>query len=257
MYRQHCALALAALACLLAFQGTVSAQEDDEPIFLTDRPDFTETSFVVPTHHLQLESGITWTDEPGKGGHTLNLPELLLRYGIGKNTELRFVPTDFVRSGRAGQRSNLFADSYLGIKHQFFSPDKGYGLALIPAVTLPTGSGSENSGGVNPELVVAWSKELGERWSVGGLLGAEYPRDGNGRTFHFVPTVSFGYLLGGGFGTFFEWAADLTSGRDSHLFHHGYTYALSNRSQIDIHLGFGLTRAAPDFLIGAGYAVLF
>ncbi len=242
---------LAIIACLLAFQATAHAQDDDEPIFLTDRPDFTETSFVVPLHHLQLESGFTYTDEPGRGGHTLNLPELLLRYGVGKNTELRLVPSDFVRSGRSGQRNNLFADTYLGLKHQFFSPDKGYGLAIIPAITLPTGSGDESSGAINPEFVLAWSKELTDRWSVGGLLGAEYPREGNQRNFHFVPTVSFGYVLGGGFGTFFEWAADITQGRDSHLFHHGYTYALGKR------FGFGLTRAAPEFMIGAVYAVLF
>jgi hypothetical protein len=246
---------LASIACLLAF-SPARAQEE-EPDFLTDRPDFTETSFVVPLHSLQLESGFTWTDEPGKGGHTFSLPELLLRYGIGPKTELRFGAPDFIRSGRAGNRSNLFGDTYLGMKQQLVSSGKGHGLALIPAITVPAGSGDASSGAIDPEIVLAWSKGLNERWSVGGLLGVAYPHEGYGRTFHFIPTVSFGYSLGARVGTFFEWAADLASGKDSHLFHHGYTYALSERSQMDVHIGVGLSRAAPDLLIGAGYAIRF
>ena len=73
-----------------------------------------------------------------------------------------------------------------------------------------------------------------------------------------MPTVSFSYALGQRIGTFFEWAADFPSpGGDGHVFHHGYTYALTNRSQVDLHFGFGLTRTAPDFFIGAGYATRF
>lgn len=247
---------VACIACLLAFSAPAFCQEE-EPELLTDRPDFTETSFVVPPRSLQLESGFTWTDEPGKGGHTLNLPELLLRYGVGPKTELRFGAPDFVRSGRSGSRNNLFGDTYLGIKHQLIESGKGYGLALIPAVTIPTGSGDASSGGIDPELFLAWSKDLNERWSIAGLLGAAYPREGFGRTFHFIPTVSLGYSVSDRIGTFFEWAADFAPGRDSHLLHHGYTYALSPRSQVDIHFGFGVTRVAPDFFIGAGYAIRF
>jgi hypothetical protein len=255
MRRPGLTLSLASIACLLALLPV--AAQDEEPELITDRPDFTESSLVIPRGAFQLESGFTWTDETGKGDHTFSLPELLLRYSVGPMTELRLGAPDFIRSGRSGNRSNLFGDTYFGLKQQLVASDKPYGLALIPAVTLPTGSGDASSGAIDPELFLAWSKDLNERWSVAGLLGAAYSHEGHGRTFHFIPTVSFSYSVGERVGTFFEWAADLAPGRDSHLFHHGYTYALNERSQVDIHFGVGLTRAAPDFLIGAGYAIRF
>ena len=62
----------------------------------TDRPDFTESSVTVPRGRLQMESGVTWSDEPG-GSEVLSGPELLFRYGLFEKTELRFVPPDYLR----------------------------------------------------------------------------------------------------------------------------------------------------------------
>ncbi|HTE19779.1 MAG TPA: transporter, partial [Armatimonadota bacterium] len=228
------------------------------PELLTDRPDFTESSFVVPLHSLQLEAGFTYTDEAGGAGQVFNVPELLLRYGFGRRTELRVGVPDFTRSRLAGGRGSDFGDLYLGIKHQLGPTDAKYGFALIPAVTLPTGGRRVSSGAVDPEMVVTWSKDLSERWAVGGILGFGLPTVDGERSFNFFPAVSFGRSISARWGTFFEWAAEFPEGGgSSQLLHHGYTYALTPVSQLDLHFGFGITRAAPDFFIGAGYAVRF
>ena len=245
---------LSLLAPISGYAGEPGA----EPEILTDRPDFTETSFVVPRGSLQLESGFTYTDEADGGGHTLNLPELLLRYGIGPRTELRLGVPDFLHTRAAGVRHGSFGDTYFGFKQQLAAEGAPFGFAVIPAIMIPTGSGGSSSGAIDPEVVFTWSRDLSERWSIGGIVGFAYPREGGGRTLHIVPTVSLGYSLTSRIGTFLEWAADLPApGRDAHLLHHGYTYALSPTSQVDIHFGFGITRAAPDFFIGGGYAVRF
>jgi Putative MetA-pathway of phenol degradation len=245
------------LLTLVTLPGAYSqpSAAEQEPELLTDRPDFTETSFVVPLHRLQLEAGFTYADGAG-GERTFNAPELLLRYGVASRTELRLGLPDYVRVRGNGQRVGQFGDTYLGVKQQLGPPGARFGLALIPAVTLPTGGSQLTSDRVDPEIVLAWSRDLSAAWSVGGIFGYARPTEDGSRNDTFFPTVSFGRALSDRWGTFFEWAAEFPErGGDVHLFHHGYTYALRSNSQLDLHFGVGLTRAAPDFFIGAGFAV--
>lgn len=230
----------------------------DVPEFRTDRPDFTETSFVVGPRVLQFESGFTWTDEADRSARTLNLSEFLLRYGVGPCTELRVGLPDFIHSTGGGRRSSLLGDTYLGAKQQLLPSNGRYGLSLIPAISVPTGSGDASSGAVDPELVITWSVDLTDRWSLGGILGNAWVHQQGGRRHHFFPTVALGTSLTDRIGTFVEWAATFEAGGpESHLFHHGYTYALSPSSQLDLHLGVGLSSTAPDFFVGMGYSARY
>jgi hypothetical protein len=230
-----------------------SQEAGEEPELLTDRPDFTETSVVVPLRSLQVESGFTYSDDPD-GTHTWSGPELLLRYGIGPRTELRLGLPDYIRV-RGGTRVGAFGDTYLGFKQQLARPGARMAWALIPAVTLPTGGSRVTSDRVDPEIVLTWARDLSETWSVGGIVGYARPTEDGERNPVVFPTVSFGRSLSDRWGTFFEWAAEFPErGGDVHLFHHGYTYALRSNVQLDVHLGFGLSDAAPDFFIGAGFA---
>jgi len=242
--------------CSLAPQPARAGDAPKEaPEILTDRPDFTETSFVVPLHRLQFESGFTYTDETGDSGHLFNFPEILLRYGFGRRTELRVGVPDFVSSRLRGARGDGFGDLYLGFKQQLGPPDAAYGFALIPAVTIPTGSDRFSSGEVDPEIVFTWSRDLSEKWSVGGIVGFAWPTAGGDRSLNVFPTVSFGRSLSDRWGTFLEWAAEFPeAGGNVHLLHHGYTYLVNPNTQLDLHFGFGVSRAAPDFFIGAGFS---
>jgi Putative MetA-pathway of phenol degradation len=246
-----------ALLALAVAPAAVSQppETEEEPELLTDRPDFTETSFVVPLRRLQIEGGFTYADG-ADGEHAFNAPELLLRYGIAPRTELRLGLPDYVRVRGNGRRVGQFGDTYLGFKQQLGPPGARYGVALIPAVTLPTGGSQLTSDHVDPEIVLAWSRDLSAAWSVGGLLGYARPTEDGSRNGIFFPTVSFGHALSDRWGTFFEWGAEFPErGGDVHFLHNGYTYALRSNSQLDVHFGVGLTRAAPDFFIGAGFAV--
>jgi hypothetical protein len=54
---------------------------------------------------------------------------------------------------------------------------------------------------------------------------------------------------------FIEYAGEFPErGGDVHLLHHGYTYGAGPNRQFDVHFGVGLSSAAPDFFIGAGFA---
>lgn len=247
---------LAKLALVALSLGLVTAARAEEPEFLTDRPDFTESSFVVPRGMLQLESGFTWVDDPD-GTESFNIPELLLRWGVGKRTELRLGVPQYFRSWGRGRRTDGLGDTYLGMKQQF-GPLHGWDLALIPAVYLPTGGRAFTSDGFDPEVKLTWGRDLAERWSLSGMFTFYWPTEGNRRNFTWQNTVSLGYSLGGRWATFLEYANALPErGGDEHLVHHGYTYALTSTSQLDLHFGFGLSEAAPDFFLGGGYSVRF
>jgi outer membrane putative beta-barrel porin/alpha-amylase len=246
-----------ALPAGIAVSGVEAAAGTEEmPELQTDRPDFTETSVVVPRGSLQIEGGFTATDGTGSD-RLLNAPELLLRYGVGPHIEVRIALPDYVIA-RGTSRIGQFADAYLGLKLQLLPSGARTGVALIPAVTLPTGGHDATSHRVDPALVLAWSRELSEAWSVGGGVGLAWPTEEGARNRTSALTLSFGHGLSDRWGTFFEWAAEFPGrGGDIHLLHHGYTYAVTSVSQADFHLGLGLSSAAPDFFLGGGFAVRY
>jgi hypothetical protein len=243
-------------ACLLLTPAAGTRAHSGVAPLVTDRPDFTESALVVPVGSLQLEAGFTWTDLDGSA-RLFNLPELLLRYGLARRLEVRLGPPEWSVLRGGGARASGWGDTYTGIKYQL-GPAAAWDLALIAGANLPTGARALTSSRVDPELQLAWGRGLPGRWSVTGLLGGSWPTDEGTSNFTGLVTVAVARELTSRITTFFEYAGALPErGASAHLLHHGYTYALSPASQVDLHIGFGLSRAAPDFFIGAGYAIRF
>ena len=63
---------------------------------VTDRPDITESSIVIPAGGVQVENGLTWTADHGQ--RTAEAPQSLLRVGVGGRTEVRLGIPDYVYS---------------------------------------------------------------------------------------------------------------------------------------------------------------
>lgn len=53
----------------------------------TDRPNETESPNSVTTHHLQVENGISFEQDDNE--KTYEIPEVVMRYGVFKNAEIR------------------------------------------------------------------------------------------------------------------------------------------------------------------------
>ena len=73
--------------------GLNAGRDSVSPAIVTDRPDITESSIVVPKGSLQAESGLTLTSD--HGWRTVDLSETLLRLGVESRTELRLVVPDY------------------------------------------------------------------------------------------------------------------------------------------------------------------
>lgn len=244
--------ALAASAPAPAAAG--DAKPEERPALAPDRPDFTENPLVQAYRSLQLESGLTY-EKGSDGTKFFNAPEALLRWGAWRKTELRLGLPDYFRAWGGGARTSGFSDTYIGLKHQLVAEDKPFTLALMPGLTVPTGSGAFSTGAVDPEVQFIWGRTLNDKTALSGLFAGFWTKNEFDRDFSWRATISLGRSLGGPWGSFLEYAGDYVPGSDSHVIHQGVTYALSGDSQVDIHYGFGLSRAAPDFFIGAGYVV--
>jgi len=126
---------VAPLLCV-CFLGETAA--DNAVTIATDRPSVTASSPTVPQGGLQIESGLQATDNGGEW--TLDAPELLLRYGVLRKTELRLVLPNYVLTLPAqGSSPHGFGDVAVAIGQQL-GPIAGFDLALIPSVSLPSGA---------------------------------------------------------------------------------------------------------------------
>jgi hypothetical protein len=248
--RRRGGFAMVPLACAtLATTAGVGLAEG----LLTDRPDFTETSTVIRAGGFQLEGGITRAQE--QSDWELAGPELLMRLGLWKRVELRLGAPDAVVSDARTTPLDLdIGEAYLGFKVQLGPDGAPWGAALIPAATFPMGDEEELRG--IPELVATWATDLPRNMSLGGIVGYAWLEQADAGEDVLFPTVSLGVPFGENVGAFFEWAAEFSDGVDSaHLFHQGFTFAISPRFQLDLHYGVGLTEPAPDFFLGGGFAL--
>lgn len=240
-----------------AFLATLGANAQDEPdVIATDRPDFTETAFVVKRGVFQLETGFTY--QRSDGAYSFGGPEALLRYGVGKKFELRLGLPNYTNLRLNRRTTSGIGATYLGFKYQVGPLPGDVGVSLIPAVFAPTGGNDFNSGDWDPEIKLCLSKNINDRFTINGMLYALCPREDGRRNFTLQQTLSLSYGLGGRWGSFYEIVNTFPNrGETQHFYHAGITYLINNNTQLDVHLGVGLSRAAPDHLLAFGYSVRF
>jgi hypothetical protein len=88
------------------------AQANQE--IVTDRPDITEASTVIPVGSVQSENGVTWTKD--RGVSTWDLPETLFRIGLTSRTELRLTPPGYFNEIHPERMVAGFGDMSIGVK---------------------------------------------------------------------------------------------------------------------------------------------
>lgn len=220
---------------------------------VTDRPDVTEAATVVPQDSLQIENGFTQASDHGTG--TLDLSESLIRYGLSDGTELRFgVPNAFFRDA-GGQPASGFSDLSFGIKQQLGPLPGNFDVAVIAALSFPTGAKRESSHGFDPFIKLPWSRPLTEKWSFGGMFSGFWETVDYRHRLLWEPTFYLERELTKKTDAFVEFVGDyFAHGSTKEFIHFGMAYRSTARSQLDFHFGFGLTEATPNHFFAAGYS---
>jgi len=256
------------LVGLIHFPDSSSCQ-GEIPDLVTDRPDQTESSVVVPPGYFQLEMGWTHSenDDDGEDFESDTLPEALLRIGISPGWELRlgapvhnWEDIDF-DDGSPSSDEEGWGDMDVGVKKYLWAecgmcPE----AAILAHLSIPTGEGGFSSERADPSFRLSLSHTLSDRLSVGYNLGAAWEtvedslgdRD-TGSVFQY--TTAVGYSVTDRLGMYVELFGDIpmsADGTPANSFNGGFTYLVSDNFQLDVLSGVGLSDAADDWFVGAG-----
>lgn len=216
---------------------------------VTDRPDFTESPFVVPPGSIQLEAGLTmrFGQRPGETSG----PETLIRWGPAKKLEIRFEPPGYVH----GEALRGYTDLRIGMKVEA-GRFRNWNVGVIASLGLPTGDEEVSLGRPIPGLILAAGRDLTDAWAVGTQGSVE--RSGVGGGVVLSSTLVVGRALSPDLGVFLEVAAEREPNAAAmKAVHSGVTYLLSPLLQLDIHATRELARTRGSHSVGFGVSTRF
>lgn len=241
----------------------------NEPL-VTDRPDFTEASSTVGKGVVQVEFGYTYTYDTANNvserSHSLGEP--LWRIGMFADWfELRIAvfPTD-MRTRTAGVETNIDGaeDLYLGAKLGL-TPQVDHlpEMALIPQMTVPTGSAGFTNDEMLPGLVWIYAWEINDFIATAGQtqFNRSIDETSNNSYTEWSQSWTIAYTLTEDLGAYTEWYGLFPHSADTakpeHYFNGGFTLLLTDDVQWDIRGGVGLNSAADDYFLGSGLSIRF
>jgi len=235
--------------CILLAAG-VSYAQSVEPI-AADRPDQTESAFLVPAGSLQFETGLAFEreDEHTSG---FSLPGFLARYAVDRHIELRLAAEVVSHSSFGSHRSGL-TPLAIGTKLHLVEE---HGLipqtVLLAHLSLPgLASSVFRASRAAPSFRFSMQHSLDDQLSLGYNIGAEW--DGFSPDPIPLYTCSVGIAVSGQVGVFGEVYGFLPHvGGTDHRADAGLTLLLSPTVMIDLSGGIGLSTAAPGGFIALG-----
>lgn len=230
--------------------------------FCPERPGLDTPACILDAGKLQAEVGIAdWTldKQPDSRTDDIVAGDLLLRYGVGPSTEVRFGWTAFgherVRDRMTGAvtRESRTGDITLGIKQSLLNPDGDtLSIAILPSVSLPVGRTPIGAGDWGGSLLLPATYELNDtiQLELTPEVDAAVDEDGNGR--HLAYSVAGG--VGVKLGKALTATGELQTLRDDDPSEHAtedraslsLAYQFGKDVQIDVAGVAGLNHAAPD-----------
>ena len=238
-------VSLASFACKAA-----ECTQPDTPIE-TDRPDFTNSSIVVPVGSLQNENGIDTSRD--RGADILNGTNSRWRLGIAPCLEVLVDLPTYITTFRGAGPSG-FSDLAPAVKWQVSPLPGRFDLSLTVGAALPTGATGISGPGVQPYVQIPWSIALSDGWALTGME-TNFFAPSSDKKFTYQSTLVIEKEITERSFLFIEYVGGFPSnGRNSQLINSGGKYRIDDRQQIDFHVGVGLDRNAPGYIFGIGYS---
>ena len=250
------------LTALTTFAHAQAPTAPARPPLVTDRPDFTESSEVIRRGWLQFESGVAveWDGKDLLRTRSVSAPAALFRLGLGFRTELRIGAEGYVIERRETERTTGYSDVELGAKVWLMQEGRNpFALSLIPMVSLPAGDAGLSSDGVDPTLKVTWGRELPAELWIGGNVNFSWITEGGSHFSQQAVSLSVNREIGRGWNGYLEvyGFSRMTRTEGAGItVNGGVGRQFAGRVQIDMEAGRGLTEEAPDWFVGAGFALL-
>ncbi|SDF41447.1 Putative MetA-pathway of phenol degradation [Massilia sp. PDC64] len=247
------------LACLLAGLVSVPAARADDDTINPDRPNVANSSQVVGSRRVQLETGVQWDRQRDPDSHvrTLTTPTLL-RIGVADALELR-VETDGRTIEHASDPASGahtvsagWADLSAGVKWHIADQDgMRPSVGLIAEVALPTGSAGLRGSGFRPAVELPLEWDLGHEWSLGLMPGVVRDSDAT----YGVLAASIGKAFSERLHGFAEVAAPQIGHGTQTLVDAGVAWLVNKDCQVDAMVVHGLNRQTPGLSLAFGVSV--
>jgi hypothetical protein len=215
----------------------------------TDRPDQTESAFLVPKGWFQFELGLTM-QEIVKGQKEYELPTLLSKYGLSKRIELRLITANIHDNGLApveiGTRIALTEENKWMPK-----------TSLLMHIGFPKFASKKlQLDKLAPNFRISCQHTITNHMSLGYNLGAEW--DGFNNEAGWIYTLSPGFDISEKWYGYIEAFGVITKlDAPQHNIDGGFAYCVSPNFKIDLSSGFGISDAAPAWYLSAGASIRF
>ena len=252
------------LVTMILMQCNFLLAQEDHAI-ITDRPTQTVSSWTIPKHRLQIESGFQ-LQKTITGNITLNemvYQGALLRYGLLDNFELR-VSTNYAKSEITGEgvpddtvaTATGFTPLVVGFKILIVE-ENGWipRMSFVGSVVIPQAASEEMK-----VLHYAPSFRFTGEYTITDWVGFGFNvgTDWNAMEADAIGYVSgvFGFSVLPWFGAFAEYYAYLpgSNGDNQHSLDGGFTFPVRKNLQFDASAGIGLSSASPDYFVAAGFS---
>lgn len=242
---------------LIIYSTITFSQETKQVELIGDRPDQTESAFIVPKGYFQFEDGFLFENE-NSSVQNMSYSSMLLRYGLFENFELRFA-TEYNKTKSAGFSNHEgFTPISIGSKIHV-NKENGWipQIAFLVHINISkTGTKEFKQDYHSSQMALTFNHTLNEFWSVGYSLGVEFPSDVNYSVGTY--TIVSGFAVTEKMGMFIEAYGDFSQ----HIYadnriNAGVTFLALSNLQFDFAGGFGLSESSADNYFGFGLIYLF
>jgi outer membrane putative beta-barrel porin/alpha-amylase len=221
------------------------------PNIQTDRPSETESPYIVPKKHLQVESGFNF-ERVNHDSTAWLYPSTVWRLGVNENVELRLI-TELTTEKYKLNKASGFNPVMVGIKVKL-AKEKGLLplTSFIGHISIPGLAGKDlKETFPAPEFRFAMQHTLSKKFKLNYNLGAEWNGEDGEPTF--VYTISTNYSISDKLNSFVEFYGFAPQKETAdHRFDAGLSMLLKSNLQIDLSGGVGITRNAPDYYTSLG-----
>lgn len=245
---------MALLVAQGVFAQTLNVDPGTPPI-QTDRPSFSAGAALVPVRSLQLEAGGKRTNSSGE--RKVEWGQVLLRYGLSSNTELRLGLNSFTLIDQIDSQQEGLEDFVVSAKFKLLGEAKGArpAVSLLPGLSLPSGHSSVSNDDWIPSLTLLMDWNLGGPFSLTSNLGwsQAISDDENFDKFNatLLLAVQFtGRLSGYAEGYIFD--REVPRGTTASYADMGLIYYVTRTLTIDATVGAGLSGTETDYFFGIG-----
>lgn len=243
------------LSAIALFLSAVTCQAQLTEKIVPDRPDQTETPFVVPHRYFQAEAGFNAASYRD-GVDEIVHPTGLLKYGLFKKLELRLEGNFLSRREPLipqPKTSTLLPPVEFGTKIALWE-ERGAlpKTSFMAQVGIPFIASKEFHSEPAPYSArLAMQNTLSKVVNLSYNIGVE--GGGNDET-SFIYTFSTGFDMGDKWHSFIELFGDFSGGNSDHSLDGGLAFTLTANTQIDLSGGFGLGNAPVKHFLAAGFS---